>query len=307
VRRRSALLLFLALAPVGATASLVGAASVASASTVALPTVVGGFGTVPKITIPAVKAPTSLVTKVLSAGHGETVEKGNLLIANYVGQIWGGKVFDSSFSRNATFGVPIGVGAVVKGWDEGLVGQHVGSRVLLIVPPALGYGTAGNTGAGIKGTDTLVFVIDVVAAYPKSIGDHQSATILTSKANGVTVANMLSTTPKLTIGKGVKDPTAESITMLARGDGAKVVPGMLVLQYVANDWTNKVVASTWKIGSPDGEYVGSKANPSIFDKLVGDRIGSRLLIELPKNSSGGGPYALEIEIAAEVPAAASKP
>ena len=53
---------------------------------------------------------------------------------------------------------------VIPGWDNGLIGQTVGSRVLLVVPPDDGYGTAGNPQAGIKGTDTLVFVVDILDA-----------------------------------------------------------------------------------------------------------------------------------------------
>jgi len=53
---------------------------------------------------------------------------------------------------------------VIAGWDEGIVGQTVGSQVLLVIPPAKGYGESGNPQAGIKGTDTLVFVVDILAA-----------------------------------------------------------------------------------------------------------------------------------------------
>jgi peptidylprolyl isomerase len=56
------------------------------------------------------------------------------------------------------------VGQVIPGWDKGLVGQTVGSRVLLVIPPADGYGSAGSPQANIKGTDTLVFVVDILAA-----------------------------------------------------------------------------------------------------------------------------------------------
>ena len=59
---------------------------------------------------------------------------------------------------------PIGAGQVIKGWDNGLLGQKVGSRVLLVIPPADGYGDAGQ-GETIKGDDTLVFVVDILAAY----------------------------------------------------------------------------------------------------------------------------------------------
>ena len=60
---------------------------------------------------------------------------------------------------------PIGTGKVIAGWDEGIVGQTVGSQVLLVVPPDKGYGTNGNSSAGISGTDSLVFVVDILDAY----------------------------------------------------------------------------------------------------------------------------------------------
>ena len=53
---------------------------------------------------------------------------------------------------------------MIAGWDEGLVGKTVGSQVLLVVPPDKGYGTSGNESAGITGTDTLVFVVDILDA-----------------------------------------------------------------------------------------------------------------------------------------------
>jgi peptidylprolyl isomerase len=278
----------------------------ASASAITLPSVSGGFGATPKVTFPNSVAPSGLQTKVLSAGHGQTVAKGDLLITNYLGQIWRGKVFDSSFTRKETFGIPIGVGAVVKGWDQGLVGQHIGSRVLLSIPPALGYTSAGNPSAGIKGTDTLVFVIDLVASYSKTVGSHESAKGVTNGAGGVLVKDITTTKPTITVAKNTAKPSAVSVTLLARGSGPKVVPGMIVLQFVVDDWTGKSLQSTWTTGSPDGEYVGVTAIPNVFDKLVGDPIGSRVLVKIPANANGG-PYAVAAQIAAEVPAKAAKP
>ena len=76
----------------------------------------------------------------------------------------GGKQFDSSWDRGQSASFPIGTGKVLPGWDEGLVGQAVGSQVLLVVPPDKGYGSAGEPEAGITGTDTLVFVVDILDA-----------------------------------------------------------------------------------------------------------------------------------------------
>ena len=60
---------------------------------------------------------------------------------------------------------PIGAGRLIKAWDNGIPGQTVGSRLLIVVQPADGYGAAGSPQAGIKGTDVLVFVLDILDAY----------------------------------------------------------------------------------------------------------------------------------------------
>jgi FKBP-type peptidyl-prolyl cis-trans isomerase len=130
-----------------------------------LPTVTATDGKAPTITIPDSTPPSSLVVKDLIKGPGAKITKGQLIVVQYVGVNWRTKkVFDSSWSRSEPFAVNIGEGQVIKGWDTGLVGQTVGSRVLLVVPPADGYGKTGQSSAGIKGTDTLVFVVDIVAA-----------------------------------------------------------------------------------------------------------------------------------------------
>lgn len=106
----------------------------------------------------------NLLDTTLVKGEGAVVKKGQTIVVNYLGQVYDAKKpFDESYSKEvATF--PIGVGGVVSGWDKELVGKNVGSRVILSIPPAEGYGEEGNKGAGIKGTDTLFFVIDILAA-----------------------------------------------------------------------------------------------------------------------------------------------
>jgi FKBP-type peptidyl-prolyl cis-trans isomerase len=120
----------------------------------------------PTIKIPAkTTAPKTLQVKPLIKGTGAVVKKGDDIAVQYTGVIWRtGKVFDSSWARNTPLTTVIGEGQVIPGWDTGLVGQTVGSRVLLVIPPADGYGSAGASQAGIKGTDTLVFVVDILAA-----------------------------------------------------------------------------------------------------------------------------------------------
>jgi peptidylprolyl isomerase len=123
-------------------------------------------GTAPPVHIPQTGAPATLQVQTLIRGTGPVVKKGKLLIAQYEGLIWRtAKVFDSSWKRSAPTGFQIGTGQVIKGWDTGLVGKRIGSRVLLVVPPADGYGISGSAQVGIKGTDTLVFVVDILGTY----------------------------------------------------------------------------------------------------------------------------------------------
>ncbi len=132
-----------------------------------LPTVSGPLNAEPAITIPKnVAPPTSLSVTTLVQGDGPAVKQGQLVIVQYVGEIWAsGKVFDSSWRRQLPAPVPIGDGALIPAWDTGLVGVKAGSRVLIVAPPGQGYGSSGAPRAGITATDTLVFVVDVLGAY----------------------------------------------------------------------------------------------------------------------------------------------
>lgn len=103
----------------------------------------------------------------LVEGDGPVVEEGATLIANYLGQVFEGEMpFDESYSGGMPRDFVVGGerAGVIDGWNQGLVGLKEGSRVILVVPPALGYGEAGNENAGITGTDTLYFVVDVLGS-----------------------------------------------------------------------------------------------------------------------------------------------
>lgn len=127
-----------------------------------LPTVALAEDGAPTVTIPASDPPADLQLAVLKKGSGATVADGDQLIVQYQGVVWGtGTVFDQSWGKPAP--ASLGTGGVIEGFKEAVVGQTVGSQVLVTIPPAKGYGDAGNQKAGISGTDTLVFVIDILA------------------------------------------------------------------------------------------------------------------------------------------------
>ncbi|WP_066039042.1 FKBP-type peptidyl-prolyl cis-trans isomerase [Herbiconiux solani] len=126
------------------------------------PTVTLGDDGAPTVTIPSGDAPTELKTEVLKKGDGPTVGDGDNVTVQYQGLVWGtGKIFDQSWGQGGPRTFP--TTGVVKGFSAALVGQSVGSQVVVVIPPDQGYGSAGNSSAGISGTDTIVFVIDILA------------------------------------------------------------------------------------------------------------------------------------------------
>lgn len=126
-------------------------------------TVEGGYGEDPKIAFDSkVEPPADLKIKDLVEGDGDVVKEGATVEVHYKGVSWvnGGAEFDSSFSRGETISFPLN--GVIPGWRDGLVGQKVNGRRLLVIPPEMGYGAQSPTPA-IAPNDTLVFVVDLVS------------------------------------------------------------------------------------------------------------------------------------------------
>jgi len=127
-----------------------------------LPTVTLASDGTPTITPAATAAaPTTLVAQPLIKGAGAVVAAGQTVTVNYSGVLWDGTPFDSSWGKSA-FSAALTKGSIIDGWVQGLVGQTVGSQVLLVVPPDLGYGATAQ--GSIPANATLVFVVDILNA-----------------------------------------------------------------------------------------------------------------------------------------------
>jgi peptidylprolyl isomerase len=110
------------------------------------------------------KASDELQVIPLVEGEGDPIKQGDNVTVNYYGAVYGeDKPFDSSFERGEPTAFPLTEGGLIDGWVQGLEGVTVGSRVMLIVPPELGYGDQ-DQGEDIPANSTLVFVIDVLGA-----------------------------------------------------------------------------------------------------------------------------------------------
>ena len=105
--------------------------------------------------------PDGLITQDLTIGTGPGVKSGDTVVMNYIGTLENGQKFDSSYDRNQPFTTQIGVGQVIKGWDEGVVGMQVGGKRKLIIPAALGYGS--EAVGPIPPNSTLIFEVELLS------------------------------------------------------------------------------------------------------------------------------------------------
>nr|WP_237556622.1 FKBP-type peptidyl-prolyl cis-trans isomerase [Streptomyces sp. SID5464] len=223
-----------------------------------------------------------LAVKTLVAGSGKTIAENDFVVAHYLGQVWNtAKVFDNSYDRKARLAIQLAQGQIIDGWRYALAGKKAGSRVEMAVPPTWGYGSQGNPQAGIKGTDTLVFVVDVQDTFNAK-----------SSAKGKEVPQDNADLPKVGTGTDGKAPSIEVPKAAApkklvaeyvlEGDGDKVAAGDSVLvQYKGVLW--------------DGgkEFDSSYANKQLVSfslqqvvkgwaqGLTGKKVGSRVLIVIP--------------------------
>lgn len=247
----------------------------ASSPPSSVPTVTGAFGERPELTFPDSAPPGDLEARVLIEGEGEVVAAGDLIVTSYLGQVWDGPVFDSSYDVGRPSVFSIGTGAVVEGWDTGLVGRRVGSRVLLAVPPGL------SGGSPLSVEDSVVFVVDVLDRY----GSEAAATTTarpTGAATGPRVFGDLGAPASVTVPAGTPEPGAPTATVLAASGGSATAAGVVAVQYAATSWDGSQEQSTWSSGAPLAIELGSGGS---FDALLGVPVGSRVLLEVPATAA----------------------
>ncbi|OHB74959.1 MAG: peptidylprolyl isomerase [Planctomycetes bacterium RBG_16_59_8] len=108
-----------------------------------------------------VETGTGLKYQELVVGNGNSPQAGQTVVVHYTGRLEDGRKFDSSVDRGEPFDFIIGMGRVIKGWDEGLATMKVGGKRKLIIPPYLGYGALGAGGV-IQPNATLIFEVEIL-------------------------------------------------------------------------------------------------------------------------------------------------
>ena len=116
----------------------------------------------PEIDFPQDPVPTELRIVDEIQGTGREAKVGDTVSCHYVGVTYsGGEEFDASWNRGEPLGFTVGVGQVIQGWDQGLLGMKVGGRRRLEIPSELAYGSRG-AGAAIGPDESLIFVVDLL-------------------------------------------------------------------------------------------------------------------------------------------------
>jgi FKBP-type peptidyl-prolyl cis-trans isomerase len=280
----------LSIVPLIALVALAGCGSSSSTSANSSVTAKGSFGKTPTVTIPKEKPDSTLAVKTLIQGSGAKIAKTDSFVSNFALYVWSGtshKLLDSTYSTNPE-ALPA---TLLPGIESAVVGKKVGSRVLAVIPPKQGYGSTGNSQLGVSGTDTLVFVLDLIQKY----SDTASASGSQVSSGGgslpsVTAAN--GGAPTVKIPKGVNPPKTLVAKTLIKGTGPAVTKGQTVVaQYTGVIWrTGQVFDSSWSRGTPFSFKIGATPSQVItgWDKgLVGQTVGSRVLLVVPPSDGYG--------------------
>ncbi|MEU9302377.1 FKBP-type peptidyl-prolyl cis-trans isomerase [Streptomyces sp. NPDC048269] len=247
------------------------------------------FGETPNLSKGKGEPPKELKVTTISEGSGPALKKGDIAQVNYLGQVWDGKEpFDASFGKGKPFDVTIGAGMVIKGWDQGLEGQKVGSRVELVIPPALGYGEQGS-GDKIKPNATLVFVVDIVkgtsvpvSATGKEIAqDNKDLPKVGTNTDGKEVS--------VTVPKDTAEPAKLVSNYILESDGAVVKDtDSVVVKFNGKTWKDdKTFESTYTTDTTVTWPMEQLSVKGLKEGLLGKKVGSRVLLVIPPDMAFG--------------------
>ncbi|MFI7007645.1 FKBP-type peptidyl-prolyl cis-trans isomerase [Streptomyces sp. NPDC050145] len=252
-----------------------------------VPKVTGAAGTRPVITIPDRPAPAAARLKVLRAGTGPAVKKGQVAVTDVEMRSWEGKkeLLSSWGLAQPTTVSPVGE----RSWAEALVGRRGGSRVLMIAPAARAAGPRSAAAARIAPDDHMVLVFDLIGGYdrdqrvpvphgsggmPGAGGAREAKAVVDFPAGGM---------PKV-VSWGAGPPVKLHVRTLSEGRGPVLQDrDVAVLQYAGWSWgEDRPFRSTYGDSGPSGMVLARPALlPGMYEALKGIRVGSRLQLAVP--------------------------
>ena len=214
----------------------------------------------PTVSLPT-EMPTELVITDITEGEGEAAIEGSTVYVYYVGVLTqDGKRFDGNYGGDP-FAVTLGSGAVIPGWEQGLIGIKSGGQRQLDIPSELAYGAAGS-GDAIPPDSAISFIVDAVAIVPPI--DPADA-------------------PEITIeGAANVDALVSEDLVDGKGDEAKTGSNVLVHIIAFNAATGEEIASTWSDPSPVGLLLEEGGSlPGLIDGIPGMKVGGRRQLTIP--------------------------
>ncbi len=214
----------------------------------------------PTVSLPT-EMPTELVITDITEGEGEAAVEGSTVYVYYVGVLSkDGDRFDGNFGGDP-YAVTLGTGAVIDGWDQGLIGVKAGGRRQLDIPSELAYGASGS-GDAIPPDSAISFIVDVVAIVPPI--DPADAPDITIKG----AAN---------VDKLVSDDLIDG-----EGDEAKAGSNVLVHIIAYRADTGEQLASTWGDPSPVALLLKDGGSlPGLIEGIPGMKVGGRRQLTIP--------------------------
>ncbi len=261
-----------------------GCTPTASGSNSSKVTVTGKFGAAP-----TVKFANGLSTKetersVVIDGKGEVAKANGTVEVDYTAYdgASGKKIDSTKYEKGATTAFQLKESSILPGMIKGLKCSPAGSRVVTVIPPADAFKAAGSEGLGVKGTDSLIFVFDVVkvtapvSVLPKANGAAQPA------VSGLpTVKLAAKGEPTITVPKA-DAPTKLTIEDLKKGTGKTVKAGDTVtVHYTGVVWaTGKTFDSSWTRGTP-ASFATTAVISGFGKALVGQKVGSQVIAVIP--------------------------
>jgi FKBP-type peptidyl-prolyl cis-trans isomerase len=277
------------LAPVAVTAVLAGCSSSPSpaAGTNNAVKVTGTASTAPTISIPAKPASKNLVTRTLIAGHGAKLTADDSYLANFDIYVWHGKTSKQLISTYKSTPQVLPVTMGLTGLQQALAGQRVGARVLAVLPPKYAYGSKGNSEIGVTGSDTMVWVVDLLKEFPpdaSAVGQH--VTDGGGKLPTVSTTPGTTTAPSVEIPKN-SPPSKLVVTTLIRGSGATIQKDQsIVVRYEGVIWrTGKTFNTNWPSATeptlPPNVFTLGQLIPAWNTGLIGQKVGSRVMLVVP--------------------------
>ncbi len=234
----------------------------------------GDDGAKPDVTIDTPVSVDETAVDTLTEGDGDEVAEGDTVVVDYLGLLGRtGEQFDSSYDRGQP--AVVTTDGVIPGIEKAVVGQTVGSRVVVAVAPSDGFGPQGQPDAGIEADDTLIFVIDIVAKpefKPTGIA-------------GVALSDDRQPMLKLDAPVTVDETQVE---VLREGDGSVVKPGNEVtVNYVgANGRTGATFESSYASGQP-ATFTTDGVVKGFAKALEEQKVGSRVVVAMTSEDGYG--------------------